>query len=1386
MPIKIPGLSKKAVLVLIVLTTIGAGYAFYFLGYVKSNEIKYQERAHRVLNQIGQNVIQKNESNKKVINSIQLNIESYIRNKKKKKTYNEITNKLVGTRTKLHNNTRKNDSLLASYIKEIDSLNRLLHTTFETQKYDKQNYVNDLKSHLAEASNSVFTIEFNDSITLQNNVYISQKEITYQTQALTNSSRVENEVKENIGSFYYTISNSIFFKPLIRKDIFEEFIVIENDSSKDFNIIYETFNNKITKSIKDSIIKLNNSQLSDTKRLVHVGQTDYKVFTHNIEFNNSNDSKLVLVGCVKYNNYSEDVRSISFWVIINTSLIVIFLLFLMPILKLSLMNSIERLHRFNVFLTGLAIVMGSIFITLLIIISVNYSTELNDTDRKLSKLTNNINNNFNREITKSLKQLQTYDSIFINDSLDIHKYINGVNSISNGKKHILRPQYFKNFDQIFWTNKNGEQKIQIFPQLSGEVAPLNLSDRNYIKAIKADTLWYNFDTKTHFYLESIVSRTTNKPTVVVSAKSKNKHFPYMAIATKLKSVIEPILPKGYEFAILTANGNVLLHSDKTKNLQENFLAECQNPSELRTAIYAKNPILSTVSYHRVKSRVSMIPIKGTPLYLAAYFDLSQIRSKVAEIWSVSLILIVGSFTMAGIILLVLSIVSRSNRKTFTKNFVLDWMAPKQSKTASYIQLLRFNLSVMVITFLFFKYMSVNQTDIVFILIIIPSILLSLNFWQLGSFRQKLHKHLFVYCIVTIILLVNISFLKFNDLDNFNFLILFIYQLCILISYLFFRFKIKKDQREYTKMNPGSFKKLYVSFLFSWLLASAVLPTIYIYTTTHQIESKLWAKHTLLELKKNIELQIKHNMNNNPKELINFENSKHCLNNNNLGIYTSFSNIYASNCFDIHKVLPTSEIEKEILQFRPKYNDEVTKNMGLIFDSSFDNSIVWASHKNGYSLFLDNKQKNGSHNLITFQTKKPNFFLFIKRNTKLSILLTLVVMSLITILFGLAYKVIWFSATKIYGLEFKPFNYDKALTTNTLLRNNSFLIGLPSSGKTTFLREVFKDKIRVVFLNCTTINHTDGKDKFPETDEILTNDIVVLDNFEYHNDDHKTNTKKMKLLELLLNHQKQIILTSEVEPTEILDMYSEAAYSKELNGKSEKQIANELEIWRHLLSSFTQIYKPLTFIEPSFNSEYDKLSALASTNQINKYQAKQLMLMQELEHGSFLHHQYPILKYRVDNLNQEEIVLLVQDYVKSYYYALWNALTKREKFAVFDMSKDGFINAKNVSVINTLLKKGLFVLKDNKIDLMNQSFKNFVLSVLTSEELEQMNTEVRKKGKWGNIRIILILIILSMLILIGFGRPDFFKNMNKILIALAGIMTVLPTITKVFSFTQKIK
>ena len=86
----------------------------------------------------------------------------------------------------------------------------------------------------------------------------------------------------------------------------------------------------------------------------------------------------------------------------------------------------------------------------------------------------------------------------------------------------------------------------------------------------------------------------------------------------------------------------------------------------------------------------------------------------------------------------------------------------------------------------------------------------------------------------------------------------------------------------------------------------------------------------------------------------------------------------------------------------------------------------------------------------------------------------------------------------------------------------------------------------------------------------------------------------------------------------------------------------------------------------------------------------------------------------------------------------------------------------------------------------QSFANFVLEVVKPEEALAMGKEVKKKGSWATVRDVIVLVITSLIILVAFGQPDFFDNVNSIVLALTGIVGVLPTLSSLFSTGNKLK
>ena len=88
----------------------------------------------------------------------------------------------------------------------------------------------------------------------------------------------------------------------------------------------------------------------------------------------------------------------------------------------------------------------------------------------------------------------------------------------------------------------------------------------------------------------------------------------------------------------------------------------------------------------------------------------------------------------------------------------------------------------------------------------------------------------------------------------------------------------------------------------------------------------------------------------------------------------------------------------------------------------------------------------------------------------------------------------------------------------------------------------------------------------------------------------------------------------------------------------------------------------------------------------------------------------------------------------------------------------------------LLHKGILVY-DHSLHLMNESFTNFVLTKVSSDEALERELESNKKGNWSTASAVLILVIISLIAFISLGKINILQDVNALLTSLAAIIAV---------------
>jgi hypothetical protein len=153
-----------------------------------------------------------------------------------------------------------------------------------------------------------------------------------------------------------------------------------------------------------------------------------------------------------------------------------------------------------------------------------------------------------------------------------------------------------------------------------------------------------------YIVEPLVSRTTGEKTVAISmAAELDRKAAIVQIATKLMSVWNTVLPLGFEFAIVDAEGNVLHHLDEDRALEENLFRETDGDEALQAVVESDRERALTVNYHGEKHRALVVPLGGSPWTLVVLSELVYIQTIVLETIISSLALLACLLVLIGLV-----------------------------------------------------------------------------------------------------------------------------------------------------------------------------------------------------------------------------------------------------------------------------------------------------------------------------------------------------------------------------------------------------------------------------------------------------------------------------------------------------------------------------------------------------------------------------------------------------------------------------------------------------------------------------------------------------------------------------------------------------------------
>ena len=1322
----------------IILSTIIALFLLYFLYvqvYTKNREEKLIQTRFRVLDQMGDNL-------KTKINSYRQNATSYWRQAKESVEKNDL----------LINNLEEKEWVTKTIQKTFDEYKTVLNQELE--------YSPDPKRTLSK--------KLSDS--------------TVQIKIVNNSMFI------HCGPLPFYLSNENLMKNIERPDVFTKSLVLVIDDTKN---VFCSLGDDVTISFVDQPkggrqglgLSLISRKTSDTLLIPVKGEMKsalirssncydivladgaYKLFIKSVKVN---DLSWFIGGMVRSSDFQREKQSIAPWFIILLSLALLLIILSLPFVKLRVLSQTEMLQRSTMFQVAVSLLLGVSFLVFCLFFQAHYLSRINDTDSDLGQLSDSLSSKLNEELR------QIYNVVSMTDSMMFEK--SKQDSLVNVANVLLDPEWktdpYPYFDYIFRLDPTGWQVAQISP-FANAGSLQDLSFRDYFK--KYDEWAWSFEDTGNatpkvpenlkFRMESIVSVTGGDYKVAFATGSKSPNS-RIVLTGRFYSLIDPIIPKDYGFCIIDNTGKCWFHSNKSKNMAENFLEECDNDKSLRAAMYADISTPLTVDYYNNPHRIFIRRMESLPLYLVTFHDLRFEYSYQAQTFLTTSLLIAGLFIYLFLQLMLLLLFKKLNwlwekilpdRLLFTgiknESLLVEFSMLGRSKNNDYKYIIIIMLlSIMPLYALIFQMSPHPAILAIFITATaLQTILfkyLHLNKCNSNALKIYTAFNTFVFYAGQLALFILIFSYHYKTAERL-YILLFLLCSALLFNIVLLPRAKKFSAKFLEKLNRDilkPFKKIdekirnfsikpdttYSIMILALILVFGVIPGLKFFNIATNLENEVQIRNNQLELIRaqeirNTEFQKYYLRIKNPpgKDKVDKAHSNRLKS----GIFTSF---YASTLFLETPTLKSGSsndlehLNPIINMFRPVYRDPLSVySKYLYIDTTRARAFNWRRSNDTIELVSSrhpvaiDEESNPSYKAVISIIPKTRILMPFQKNVKMRVLKTIAFFILFAVILYLIFRLIIVTTRRLFEVSLIEVKEPPDLELNikekldagfsVLLVNPSGFIGFDN----------LKAKISALIPEKKKLKNEKGR-KFQLIDKLFYNyqDPVTLD----------------KQIEDALKHLyafSTVIVVSDIHPHHVLNYYKVHMESKPAELKAENKTDGATDNYRKTYEKLKMLLKNFQHIEVSLESP--GLNVPESTHE---------------------HYYHSIL----DNCTPEEIYVLV------------------------DLANDSLINYKNKFIIQRLVKRGLIRPDGDDLGLMQEGFGKYLISHYSRIDRQKLKKEMgAEPSHWAGFRLAIVLVIIALFVFIFISNQDFLNNINRLFITLGASIA---GISSLFNMTVK--
>lgn len=519
--------------------------------------------------------------------------------------------------------------------------------------------------------------------------------------------RIDYPVIQKGDSLLFSVSLKDFAKPLlgVRADIFRNYLLLYDSGrtqpqSRQLQLIYQQ--NELTSAgtvNADTLLSLQKNSDHSSVADIRIAGNDNKLFFQPFDFYGQH---LFLAGLIDKGEYDDMVSRTPINFIPFSLIGIFFILICLPFLKVFLLSPKESLTARDVLATALSLYIGSIVVCLLLFyMSINYITDLAFSNR-LQKLDSALHFDLEDELTAAGRQLYAYDRIG-SESKTSPALQNLMNPLKNDPAldQRLLPKYFPDISRLFWFDSTG-----------ATIAKWTAQDFDAPKTSVSASAFFHFLQENQqpdqgewadsfVYVSTGKSNLTDEFQVYMSKPSKavfrsTRENPDYRSGDSLLHAFgitevfflhlntKPVIPRGFGYALLDKDGNVLIDVDEKRNLAGNILQESGGNPGLLSAMQLKNQSqrIDLLMYGGLYS-AQVRPLKKYGIYLLVYFDKNLLAGNMTRVLRFDiLILLTLIFAVVGCLLLSTRPGIRPRKLLYSLQKI-EWIRPCSANWRSY-------------------------------------------------------------------------------------------------------------------------------------------------------------------------------------------------------------------------------------------------------------------------------------------------------------------------------------------------------------------------------------------------------------------------------------------------------------------------------------------------------------------------------------------------------------------------------------------------------------------------------------------------------------------------------------------------------------------------------